>query len=269
MFFLAATLICGVIAQFTVVPVANVLFSTLGLSLSATPWLWLAALLGGHLVMLKFVESRPWSDVWLGRDAARPSLFLGGFALGALAIGLPVLLLFAIGWIDRAPGSAGSWSASAFRISLDLLPAAFLEELATRGYIFATICARWGWRTAIVVTSVGFGLLHLGNAGVNLQSVCLVVLAGVFLAIVLWATRSLYAAWLAHFAWNWTLAAVFHTAVSGIAMEAPGYRLVDDGPDWATGGQWGPEGGAAGGVGMLATLAYLYARRIKGRREDS
>ena len=71
---------------------------------------------------------------------------------------------------------------------------------------------------AIVATSVGFGLLHLQNAGANVQSVSLVMLAGVFLATVLYATKSLYAAWMAHFAWNWTMAVVFHTAVSGLAL---------------------------------------------------
>jgi membrane protease YdiL (CAAX protease family) len=267
--FLAATLICGVVAQYTVVPVLNVLFSWLGLRAATEPWLYVAALLGAHLVMLKFVESRSWSSVWLATDAARPAVLARGFAFGALAIGIPVLLVWAIGWMDRVPGPPGSWVTSTARTSLDLLPSAFLEELASRGYIFATLCARFGWRTAIVVTSLAFGLLHLGNPGVSAQSVTLVVLAGVFLAMVLWATRSLYAATLAHFAWNWMLACVFHTPVSGYVMETPDYRLVDDGPDWATGGQWGPEGGAAGGIGMLAGLGYLYARRIRPRREDA
>jgi hypothetical protein len=98
---------------------------------------------------------------------------------------------------------------------------------------------------------------------VTAESVVLVMLAGFFLAGVLYATRSLYAAWMAHFAWNWTMAVVFHTAVSGYPMEAPGYRYVDAGPDWATGGEWGPEGGVPAGVGMIAGagLVYLLFRR--------
>ena len=86
-------------------------------------------------------------------------------------------------------------------------------------------------------------------------------LAGFFLAAVLYVTSSLYAAWIAHFAWNWTMAAVFHVAVSGYPLEAPKYRYVDAGPDWATGGEWGPEGGAPAALGMLAGTAFLFARR--------
>jgi hypothetical protein len=74
------------------------------------------------------------------------------------------------------------------------------------------------------------------------------------------ATRSLYAAWAAHFAWNWTMAAVFHMAVSGSGFPTPNYRVVEVGPDWLTGGSWGTEGGIGALLGMSAGLLYLFAR---------
>jgi membrane protease YdiL (CAAX protease family) len=266
--FLAATWLCAVLAQITIVPTINALYGAAGVRVSAEGWLGLGALLGAHVIMLKVAADRPWSSVWLDRSAARPAVLARGFAVGALAIALPVLLLVGIGWLDRVGGAPGSWLGSALRVTLFLLPAALAEELATRGYVFAVLRARWGWPAAIAVTSLVFGLLHLRNPGASAASVSLVVLAGAFLAGVLWATRSLYAAWMAHFAWNWVLAVVFHAAVSGFPMESPDYRYVDAGPDWATGGEWGPEGGAAGGLGMLGALAYLYARRTR-RREDT
>lgn len=115
--------------------------------------------------------------------------------------------------------------------------------------------------------SVGFGLLHLANNGATIESVGLVTLAGVFLATVLYATRSLYAAWMAHFAWNWMMAAVFHASVSGYPFEAPSYRYVDAGPDWATGGDWGPEGGLPAAIGMGAGIAVLYGAK-RSRQKD-
>ena len=59
------------------------------------------------------------------------------------------------------------------------------------------------------------------------------------------------------------MAVVFHTAVSGLPLESPRYRYVDAGPDWATGGDWGPEGGIPAGLGMGtgAALVYLLSRR--------
>jgi hypothetical protein len=77
---------------------------------------------------------------------------------------------------------------------------------------------------------------------------------------------SLYAAWAAHTAWNWVMAVPLHAPVSGLRFEAPDYRTVSAGPEWITGGAWGPEGGFAAVLGMMAGLAYLYTRR---RREES
>jgi hypothetical protein len=104
------------------------------------------------------------------------------------------------------------------------------------------------------------------NPGATVGSVAVVTLAGIFLGGVLLATRSLWAAWAAHLAWNATIGAGFHAAISGLDVPAPDYRVVDAGPDWLTGGPWGPEGGAAAAAGMLGVLAFLHLRAGRARR---
>jgi membrane protease YdiL (CAAX protease family) len=118
----------------------------------------------------------------------------------------------------------------------------------------------------VLLTSVAFGLMHLSNPGATAESVALVTLAGVFLAAVRVVLNSLYAAWMAHLAWNWVMAVPLHAAVSGVRFESPEYQAVTTPPAWLSGGAWGPEGGAMAGLGMIGGLAYLYARR---RREES
>jgi membrane protease YdiL (CAAX protease family) len=120
-----------------------------------------------------------------------------------------------------------------------------------------------GWKLALIVTSVVFGLLHAGNRGATAESILSVIVAGFFLGVVFLATRSLYAAGAAHFAWNWTMAALLHTPVSGLAMPSPDYRTVDAGPDWLTGGTWGPESGIASVATMFIVVFYLYGRRLR------
>jgi CAAX protease family protein len=225
------------------------------------------ALLAATFVCVRLVDRRPWSAVWMGRDALRPSRWAEGFALGALAIGLPCLGLIACGWVRFVPASSGSWWAAAGRVSWFLLPAALTEELLTRGYLLAVLGDAVGWRSALIVTSLLFGLLHVPNYGSTLETITLVTLAGVFLAAIILATRSLYAAWMAHFGWNWAMAVPLHSPVSGFPLAAPNYQLLDAGPRWLTGGAWGPEGGLAAALGMMAGLTYLYARRW-GREES-
>jgi len=226
----------------------------------------LVSALAATAIMVRSIDVRPWSDVGLGREAARPRALAEGLILGGVTIGAACAALLAFGWLRIIPATPGSSFLAAARISAFLLPAALTEELISRGYLLTAIRDATGARIAVVVTSVLFGLAHLRNPGVTIEAIANVILAGVFLAAVRLALDSLYAAWAAHAAWNWMMAVPFHLSVSGISLDAPDYRTVSTGPEWATGGAWGPEGGAAAAVGMLAGLFYLYRSRL--RREE-
>ena len=146
---------------------------------------------------------------------------------------------------------------------LYLLPAAFFEELFIRGYVFAVLRRAAGWKLALIVTSVVFGLLHAWNPNPDAESILAVIVAGFFLGAIFLATRSLYAAGAAHFAWNWVMSGALHIAVSGLPSPDPDYRVVETGPDWLTGGPWGPEGGLMAVVVMFIVVFYLYGRYLK------
>lgn len=227
----------------------------------------LAGALGATFIMLRSIDVRPWSDIGLGRSANSARAWITGFAAGGGANLFVCSAVFVIG-IARfdAASSDTTWIAAAFRVTIVLLPAALAEELICRGYLLTVIRDSVGATAAVVLTSVMFGLLHLANPGANAQSVFLVILAGIMLATVRIALDSLYAAWMAHLAWNWVMAVPFHAAVSAQRFEAPGYRAVMLEPAWLSGGAWGPEGGMIAAVGMCGALGYFYARR---RREES
>lgn len=219
------------------------------------------AVLLASFVMLKTEKGVGWSTLYLDRPAlgARPISI--GLLLGAVGIGVPSALLLVSRELGVRPTPAGSWiNAATFDVAFFLLAAA-MEELVVRGYLFSLIRRRWGWKTAVIATSLVFGSLHLFNPGANFESLLNVTLAGFFLAIVLLLTKSLYAAIAAHFAWNWTMAAIFHSVVSGAAIPAPNYSIVDNGPDWLTGGMWGPEGGAAATAAMIILIFFLFRKR--------
>jgi membrane protease YdiL (CAAX protease family) len=192
---------------------------------------------------------------------------VAGFLIGTLAIGIPSILLLAVGWLDVT--DSGTWQTGALAIAMMLLPAAFTEELMIRGYPLAVLRETLGWRGAIVVTSVVFGVLHAFNPNVAVSAIALVTIAGVFLGAIVYQMRSLWAATAAHFAWNLTLAVFLHAALSGQELPAGDYRVVDGGPDWATGGAWGPEGGAGAVAGMLVAALLLLRRRRRATDEGA
>ena len=225
-------------------------------------WLAVASVAIATWAMLR-VEKQSWSFVGLGRDAAAPPLLINGALLGAATIGTASVLLLATHMLRIEPTAPGSWWSTASQSTLILLPAAFLEELLMRGFAFAVLRRAGGWRLALIVTSVVFGLLHAWNPGADAESILAVIVAGFFLGGILLATGSLYAAGAAHFAWNWVMAGALHIAVSGIQSGAPDYRTIETGPDWLTGGPWGPEGGLAAVAAMFVAIFYLYGRYLR------
>lgn len=225
-------------------------------------------LLIGHAWTFHLVDPRAWTFVALGPAAWRPRLIATCAALGALAIAVPSAALLALGWLQIVPAAPGSSLGAAGAALAVLIPAALWEELFVRGYAFAVLRERWGPLPAIVVTSQVFGLMHLLNSGATIHAFVVVILAGLLLGLIREATRSLYAAWAAHLAWNVVLVVLFHATVSGLTMAAPDYRMIDTGPDWATGGKWGPEGGYFAAAGIIAASWYVFRRSMRRRPRE-
>ncbi|HJQ11759.1 MAG TPA: CPBP family intramembrane glutamic endopeptidase [Gemmatimonadaceae bacterium] len=226
-------------------------------------WLALTSVVIATAVMLR-IDKQTWSFVGLDPGAAAPRRLINGALLGAATIGTASVLLLATRMLRIEPALPGSWWGAAGRSVLVLLPAAFFEELFIRGFAFAVLRRAGGWRLALVATSIVFGLLHAWNPGADAESILAVIVAGFFLGAILLATGSLYAAGAAHFAWNWVMAGGLHIAVSGIPSSDPDYRTVETGPDWLTGGRWGPEGGLAAVAAMFIAIFYLYGRYLRG-----
>jgi uncharacterized protein len=229
----------------------------------AYQWIVLLSVVFATWAMLR-IDKQTWSFVGLAGEAAAPPVLINGALLGAATIGTACLGLLGTHMLRIEPTAQGSWWGAAGHSAIALLPAAFFEELFMRGFLFSVVRRAGGWRLALIVTSVVFGLLHAWNPGADAESILAVIVAGFFLGAVLLATGSLYAAGAAHFAWNWVMAGALHIAVSGIASSDADYRTVEAGPDWLTGGPWGPEGGLAAVAAMFVAIFYLYGRYLRG-----
>ena len=258
--------LCAIAADALLSPVLVWAFGRTGQRIRTDMFVELAAALGATAIMVRSIDKRSWADVGLSRDAASARTLVVGWCIGAAAITGACAVLAMTGLLRFVPTIGTGWIGAAIRITVVLVPSALAEELICRGYLLTVVRDRVGVRWAVLLTSLMFGLLHLSNPGATAESVALVTLAGIFLAAVRVVLDSLYAAWMAHLAWNWVMAVPLHAAVSGVRFESPEYQAVTMQPAWVSGGAWGPEGGLMAGLGMISGLAYLYTRR---RREES
>jgi membrane protease YdiL (CAAX protease family) len=142
--------------------------------------------------------------------------------------------------------------------------AAEAEEAVFRGYAFQALVQGVGVWPAVAGSSVLFALLHANNPNVTPVALANIFLAGVMLAVAYLRTRSLWFATAVHLGWNWTMASLLDFPVSGIVKDMPLYTARETGPDWLTGGAFGPEAGLVASVFIVLGTVWMWRTRWLG-----
>lgn len=221
----------------------------------------LAAALISGVVLLQGVEGRGPEALGFHLSREAPREALRGLALGvavALASVAAMALLGGVRWQAEA-GTAGGSAVEGLRALAFFAAPAAGEEALARGYPLQLLAAAWGPAAGLVLTSVGFGLLHLGNPGLTGLAMVNLVAAGLLLGVVYLRTGSLWWASGAHLGWNWAHGFVADLPVSGLDLvDAPLWEGVTAGPAWLGGGAFGPEGSAVTAVVVLAAAGLLW-----------
>lgn len=196
---------------------------------------------------------------YVHRDASPESVF--GLALGVGVALIAVLGMFALGGVgwEGQEGSVSGWVLAGFgSLWFFLIPAA-AEEVLMRGYLFQALADSFGNATGLWVTSILFGLMHLGNPNWSYLGLANIVVAGLFLGVVYLKTRSLWYATAAHLGWNWAHGFLADLPVSGLDLvDAPLLEGVTRGSEWIGGGAFGPEGSAVATVVVAVAAVVLW-----------
>ncbi len=110
-----------------------------------------------------------------------------------------------------------------FRTSLDawilavfgVFVAPLMEELFFRGFLYPVLARRMGMAVSIVLTGIGFALVHAQQLGHAWGPVLIIFLVGVALTTARALAKSVAAGWLIHFAYNGTLFSLMFLATGG------------------------------------------------------
>jgi hypothetical protein len=219
----------------------------------------LAASLVAGWVMMRGVERRPLGAMGFPLGRAAPGESGMGMAVGAAFLGATVLLVAATGGARWTPdaGTLPDYLGFALRTLAFFAVAAALEEVLFRGYPFQVLERGIGAWPAAVLLSLLFAAAHAQNPNVRPLGLVNIFLAGLMLAAAYLRTRSLWFATAVHLGWNWTMATLLDLPVSGLEIDTPLYTGMETGPDWWTGGGFGPEAGLAATLVIAAGTAWL------------
>jgi uncharacterized protein len=173
------------------------------------------------------------------------SIVLGGLS-GALTILLVMLVLFAAGIYVAT--SVRGLQADLWGVASVIIIAATLEEIFYRGILFRILENAWGTVPALLLQSLIFALMHIANIEdrASTQEILITVLSvtliGSLWTLVFVNARNLWVVAANHAAWNFTiiLAGLPLSGLGDWLLLAP-FASEVHGPDWLSGGVFGPE----------------------------
>ena len=215
-----------------------------------------AVLVAVLVVLYRWIGRRPYelSGPWV-RETGRGALYGFGLFTGILLI----VAAFGMYHLDGYGSFAGMLNWIGFAAM-----AGVFEEMVVRGILFRVLEKRLGTWSAVGLSALGFGLLHIFNPGATVVSALAIAIeAGVMLALAYVATRKLWVPIGLHVAWNFTQGGLYGLPVSGIST--PG--LLDShlsGPAIFSGGAFGIEGSL---ITVLASLVVSWLFYRKARRD--
>lgn len=207
------------------------------------------------LVYCKKFEKRKFSTLGLTRTHC-VSEYLIGLGIGLLMFVLVIGLNLLTGGVR--------FGGVIFR--LEMLPVLIVtllgyvvqgasEEILCRGYCCISYARRMPLWVGLLMNSIFFSLLHLGNSGISPLALCNLFLFGVFMTVYMVRRGNLWGACAIHTIWNFVQGSVFGLEVSGTSAGSSVLRMesVESGSLW-NGGAFGPEGGLCVTIVLAAAI---------------
>lgn len=142
------------------------------------------------------------------------SMFLLGLLIGFVMNGLCILAGYLHGDIHMYYDSFKPLPLLIIFISVFIQSSA--EELVCRGYLYRKLLNRYSPTVAIIVSSLFFSYLHIGNSGIGIIALISLFAVGLLLALIVYYFDSIWCAFAVHTAWNFTQNIIFGLPNSGI-----------------------------------------------------
>lgn len=215
------------------------------------------------IFFVKFILKKRLDYIFFKRDKLAKNITLGLF-LGFLQISTYVLLDMASGVLGYQGMNLGNLNLFFLAYFIAFFIQSTSEEVLVRGLLTRALFDKYGKKIAIILPSIFFGLLHLGNEGVTILSTLNTILVGIFFAKLLFYTENIMVTSGVHAGWNFSMAMIYGLNVSGFSgfdsllnFKILSYNLYDK--------TYGPEGSiVVTFIEIISILIIFYLEKRKG-----
>ncbi len=238
---------------------------TVGLAIIVLLALWVAA---------NFLDHRPFRDYGFTLNAEWFRDLMAGALIAGISMGVIFIILHSFGWITITESSFDV-RPELFNYLLFMMGVSVWEEGFFRSYLIPNlkeglkiswISNTWALILAVILSSLLFAAGHMTNPGASHLAALNIFIAGAILAYPFIATGSIALSTGLHLSWNYFQSAVFGLPVSGGQFDHGILQSDIIGPQIFTGGEFGPEGGIIGFIGLMVMIIFIHIYVILTKR---
>jgi len=204
----------------------------------------------------KFINREPFTSIGLEFSGYKDD-FVSGLLLGVGLIVLGFGTLYIFNFLSVA-SIQFSLIDQLFYLSLFAV-VSLNEEIAIRGYILQNLSSSFNKYIALVLSSLVFMIMHIGNPNMSAVPLFNLFLAGLLLGVYYIHKNNLWFPIGAHITWNYFQGPVLGFEVSGNDVDSIFIQSLD-GSELITGGEFGFEGSIILTVFMIIGIVYLDRR---------
>lgn len=214
------------------------------------------------IFFVKFILKKKIDYIFFKKEGLAKNICIGLF-LGLLQISIYVLLDMGRGVLGYSGSSLGNFNLIFLAYFIGFFIQSTSEEVLVRGILTRVLSDKFGRNVAILLPSIFFGLLHLGNEGVTILSTLNTILVGIFFAKLLFYKENIMLSSGVHAGWNFSMAMIYGLNVSGFSgfdsllnFKILNYNLYDE--------IYGPEGSiVATFIEIISIFIIFYLERRK------
>ena len=214
------------------------------------------------IFFVKFILKKKIDYIYFKTEGLAKNICIGLF-LGLLQISIYVLLDMGRGVLGYSGISYGKFNLIFLAYFIGFFIQSTSEEVLVRGILTRVLSDKFGRKVAILLPSIFFGLLHLGNEGVTILSTLNTILVGIFFAKLLFYKENIMLTSGVHAGWNFSMAMIYGLNVSGFSgfdsllnFKILNYNLYDE--------IYGPEGSiVVTFIEIISIFIIFYLERRK------
>lgn len=219
------------------------------------------------LLFCKLIQKRKMSSVGFVKKGFLKEYIIG-LLVGFVIFSAAVLLCIVTGSLNIT-GLSSTFSVGIFLLfGLGYMIQGMSEEVLCRGYMMISIARRYPLWLAVLLNSLFFSALHLGNSGISVLALVNLTLFGVFASVYFIKRGNIWGIGAIHSIWNFAQGHFYGIKVSGIETSCSVLGSVPtEGRSLINGGAFGLEGGLAVttilvlGTVILLLIPAKYAKK--------